>query len=215
MASSRQQAWADSAGITVLRGEGRLAGPHTVAVGGQACTAGHVVVATGSAPVIPPVPGLRELPGLWTNREATGATEIPRRLLVPGAGPTGVELSEAFTRLGAEVTLVDGADRVLPREPRALGEALGDALRADGITLHLGRHASAARERRVRPRLPRRHPAARRPAAGRHRAAAARRWHRARHRRPSTRTRAGSRSTTAWPPATGCGPSATSPGSGT
>jgi pyruvate/2-oxoglutarate dehydrogenase complex dihydrolipoamide dehydrogenase (E3) component len=140
-----QQAWADGAGITVLRGEGRLAEPHTVAVGGKEYTADHVVVATGSAPVIPPVPGLRELPGLWTNREATGATEIPRRLLVLGAGPTGVELSQAFTRLGADVALVDGADHVLPREPRALGDAVGEALRADGIALHLGQHANAAR----------------------------------------------------------------------
>ncbi|WP_410612291.1 dihydrolipoyl dehydrogenase family protein [Amycolatopsis sp. lyj-109] len=140
-----QQAWADNAGITVLRGEGRLAGPHTVTVGGTGHTADHIVVATGSDPVIPPVPGLRELPGLWTNREATGAKEIPRRLLVLGAGPTGVELSQAFTRLGAEVTIVDGADHVLPREPRALGEAVGEALRADGIALHLGQHANAAR----------------------------------------------------------------------
>ncbi|ADJ45291.1 dihydrolipoamide dehydrogenase [Amycolatopsis mediterranei S699] len=137
--------WAHDTGIEVLRGEGELAGPHTVAVAGKQHTAGHVIVATGSAPVIPPVPGLRELPGLWTNREATGATEIPRRLLVLGAGPTGVELAQAFTRLGAEVALVDGAGHVLPREPRALGEAVGEALRADGIALHLGQHASAAR----------------------------------------------------------------------
>ncbi len=137
--------WARDTGIEVLRGEGRLAGAHTVSVGGKEYTADHIVVATGSAPVIPPVPGLRELPGLWTNREATGAKEIPRRLLVLGAGPTGVELAQAFTRLGAEVALVDGADHVLPREPRALGEAVGAALRADGIALHLGQHASAAR----------------------------------------------------------------------
>ncbi|MEU0795257.1 NAD(P)/FAD-dependent oxidoreductase [Amycolatopsis sp. NPDC005961] len=137
--------WARDTGIEVLRGDGRLAGPHTVAVGGKEYTADHIVVATGSAPVIPPVPGLRELPGLWTNREATGAKEIPRRLLVLGAGPTGVELAQAFTRLGADVALVDGADHVLPREPRALGEAVGEALRADGVALHLGQHASAAR----------------------------------------------------------------------
>ncbi|WIX91382.1 NAD(P)/FAD-dependent oxidoreductase [Amycolatopsis sp. DG1A-15b] len=137
--------WAHEAGIEILRGDGRLAGPHAVAVGGKTYTADHVVVATGSSPVIPPVPGLRELPGLWTNREATGAKEIPRRLLVLGAGPTGAELSQAFARLGAEVALVDGADHVLPREPRALGEAVGEALRADGIALHLGQHAGAAR----------------------------------------------------------------------
>jgi pyruvate/2-oxoglutarate dehydrogenase complex dihydrolipoamide dehydrogenase (E3) component len=139
-----QQAWARGAGIEVLRGDGRLAGPRTVVVGEQTYTADHVVLATGSDPFIPPVPGLRELPGLWTNRDATGATEIPQRLLILGAGPTGVEMAQAFTRFGATVTLVDGAQQVLHREPHALGEAVGQALTADGVTLHLGQHASAA-----------------------------------------------------------------------
>ena len=140
-----QQKWADSAGIEVLRGTGRLAGPHTVAVGDRTYTADHIVIATGSEPVIPPVPGLRELPGVWTNREATGAKEIPRRLLVLGGGPTGVELAQAFHRFGAQVALVDGANRVLPREPKALGEALAEALTADGIELVLGQQVTAAR----------------------------------------------------------------------
>ncbi|MFI5589984.1 FAD-dependent oxidoreductase [Amycolatopsis sp. NPDC051758] len=106
---------------------------------------------TSSSPPAPtpssrPCPACASCPGCGpTNREATGANEIPRRLLVLGAGPTGVELSQAFTRLGADVALVDGADHVLPREPRALGDAVGEALRADGITLHLGQHANAAR----------------------------------------------------------------------
>ncbi|TWP47057.1 NAD(P)/FAD-dependent oxidoreductase [Lentzea tibetensis] len=139
-----QETWARDAGIEVLRGEGRLAGPRTVAVGERSYSAEHVVIATGSDPVVPPVPGLRDLPGVWTNREATGVEEIPRRLLVLGAGPTGVEMAQAFTRLGATVTLVDGAEHVLPREPRAVGEALGEALSADGIELRLGQHASSA-----------------------------------------------------------------------
>jgi pyruvate/2-oxoglutarate dehydrogenase complex dihydrolipoamide dehydrogenase (E3) component len=95
--------------------------------------------------VIPPVPGLADLPRLWTNREATGVKEIPARLLVPGGGPTGVELAQAFNRFGAQVTLVDGADRVLPREPAALGRGLAEALTADGVTLVLGQHAASAR----------------------------------------------------------------------
>jgi pyruvate/2-oxoglutarate dehydrogenase complex dihydrolipoamide dehydrogenase (E3) component len=140
-----QAAWADAAGIDVLRGEGRLAGPRTVAVGDATYTAEHVVIATGSDPVIPPVPGLRDLPGVWTNREVTGLSEIPRRLLVLGGGPVGVEMAQAIARMGASVALVEGAEHLLPREPRPLGEALATALEADGVETHFGQHASAAR----------------------------------------------------------------------
>ena len=72
-------------------------------------------------------------------------TAIPRRLLVLGGGPAGVELAQAVRRLGGEVTLVEGAERVLAREPAPLGEALGEVLRRDGIGLALGMHATAAR----------------------------------------------------------------------
>jgi pyruvate/2-oxoglutarate dehydrogenase complex dihydrolipoamide dehydrogenase (E3) component len=140
-----QVAWARGAGIDVLRGVGRLAGPNTVMVGEERYTARDIVIATGSDPVIPPIPGLRELDGVWTNREATAVTEIPERLLVLGGGPVGVEMAQALARMGASVTLVEGEDRLLPREPRALGEAVGQALAADGIDLRLGQHASTAR----------------------------------------------------------------------
>ena len=83
------------------------------------------MIATGSDPVIPPVPGLRELDGVWTNREVTALTEVPRRLLVLGGGPVGVEMAQAVQRLGASVALVEGMDHVLPREPKPLGDALG------------------------------------------------------------------------------------------
>jgi pyruvate/2-oxoglutarate dehydrogenase complex dihydrolipoamide dehydrogenase (E3) component len=136
--------WARDAGIDVLRGEGRVAGPHTVSVGDQTYTADHIVIATGSEAFIPPIPGLREL-DVWTNREATGVQEIPGRLLILGGGPVGVEMAQAFLRLGSEVALVEGADRVLPREPEAAGRALSEALAAEGVELHLGVHATAAR----------------------------------------------------------------------
>jgi pyruvate/2-oxoglutarate dehydrogenase complex dihydrolipoamide dehydrogenase (E3) component len=139
-----QVAWARGANIDVLRGHGRLAGPHTVAVNDRTYTADHIVVATGSDPAIPPVPGLRELSGVWTNRGVTGLKEIPRRLLVLGGGPTGVEMSQALARMGASVVVVEHGDHVLPREPVALGEAVGTALQADGIDLRLGVSATRA-----------------------------------------------------------------------
>jgi pyruvate/2-oxoglutarate dehydrogenase complex dihydrolipoamide dehydrogenase (E3) component len=133
----------ETKGIRVLRGTARLAGPGSVEVGEETHSARHVVIATGSVPVIPPIPGLRELDGVWTNREATGLTEVPRRLLVLGGGPVGVEMAQAIRRLGASVALVEGMDHVLPREAKPLGHALGMALEADGIELYLGEHAAS------------------------------------------------------------------------
>jgi dihydrolipoamide dehydrogenase len=104
-----------------------------------------VVLATGSDPVIPPIPGLRELDGVWTNREVTGMKAVPNRLVILGGGPVGAEMAQAVRRLGGEVALVEGAAHVLAREPVPLGEALGEALRAEGIELLLGVRATAAR----------------------------------------------------------------------
>ena len=141
---ARSAGWRTT-GIDLLRGSGRLAGPGVVEVDGVRHTAEHVVVATGADPFVPPVPGLRELEGVWTNREVTGMKAVPRRLLVLGGGPVGVEMAQAVRRLGGEVALVDGAEHVLAREPAPLGEALGEVLRRDGIELVLGAHATAAR----------------------------------------------------------------------
>jgi pyruvate/2-oxoglutarate dehydrogenase complex dihydrolipoamide dehydrogenase (E3) component len=138
-------AYLEGKGIAVLRGTGRLAGPETVEVEGETYRVPHVVIATGSAPVFPPVPGLDGLDGVWTNREVTALTEVPRRLLVLGGGPVGVEMAQAVRRLGASVALVEGMDHVLPREPKPLGDTLGTALAADGIELQLGEHAAGVR----------------------------------------------------------------------
>jgi pyruvate/2-oxoglutarate dehydrogenase complex dihydrolipoamide dehydrogenase (E3) component len=140
-----QEHWLAGRGIDVLRGNGRLAGTGVVEVDGVGHTAAHVVVATGSAPVVPPIPGLRELDGVWGTREATSMKAVPRRLLVVGGGPAGVELAQVVRRLGGEVVVIEGAERVLPREPAALGEALGEALRRDGIEVVVGKRATAAR----------------------------------------------------------------------
>jgi pyruvate/2-oxoglutarate dehydrogenase complex dihydrolipoamide dehydrogenase (E3) component len=140
-----QERWLAQNGIDLLRGRGRLAGTGVVEVDGVRYTARHVVLATGSDPIIPPVPGLRGLEGIWTNREATGMKAVPRRLLVLGGGPVGVEMAQAVRRLGGEVVLIEGSQHLLSREPRPLGEALAEALRRDGVEFALGVHATAAR----------------------------------------------------------------------
>jgi pyruvate/2-oxoglutarate dehydrogenase complex dihydrolipoamide dehydrogenase (E3) component len=140
-----QERWLSDNGIDLLRGTGRLAGVGVVEVDGVRHTADHVVLANGADPVVPPVPGLRELEGVWGTREATSMKTVPHRLLVLGAGPAGVELAQAIRRFGAEVAILDGAEHVLGREPAPLGEALGEVLRRDGIELALGVHATAAR----------------------------------------------------------------------
>jgi pyruvate/2-oxoglutarate dehydrogenase complex dihydrolipoamide dehydrogenase (E3) component len=147
-----QVRWLAGKGIDLLRGTGQLAGPGVVEVDGVRHTAGHVVVATGSDPVIPPVPGLCELAkgegeagGVWTNRGVTGMKAVPRRLVILGGGPVGAEMAQAVRRLGGEVALVEGDGHVLAREPVPLGEALGEVLRRDGVELMLGVHATAAR----------------------------------------------------------------------
>ena len=140
-----QEKWLADNDIDLLRGSGRLAGPGVVEVDGTRHTADHVVLANGADPVVPPVPGLRELEGVWTSREATSMKSIPRRLLILGGGPVGAEMAQAVSRLGGEAVIVDMADRLLGREPAPLGEALGEALRGEGIELYLSTEASAAR----------------------------------------------------------------------
>jgi pyruvate/2-oxoglutarate dehydrogenase complex dihydrolipoamide dehydrogenase (E3) component len=140
-----QEQWLSDAGIDLLRGTGRLAGPGVVDVDGVPHTAKNVVVATGSDPIVPPIPGLAQLEGVWGSREATAMKAIPRRLLVLGGGPVGVELGQAVCRLGGEVAIVETADHLLGREPAPLGEALGEVLRGDGVELILGAHAIAAK----------------------------------------------------------------------
>ena len=142
---SGKVAWLEESGIDLIRGAGRIAGPGEVAVDSKTYSTDHIVVSTGSDPVIPPTPGLAELDGIWTNRGATELKQLPGRLLVLGGGPVGVELGQAFARMGSSIALVEGADRVLAREPEPLGRALGEALEAEGIELHFGQFASAAR----------------------------------------------------------------------
>jgi pyruvate/2-oxoglutarate dehydrogenase complex dihydrolipoamide dehydrogenase (E3) component len=140
-----QERWLADHGIDLLRGDGRLAGPGAVEVDGVRHTADHVVLANGADPIVPPVPGLRELEGVWSSREVTSMKAIPRRLLILGGGPVGVEMAQAVRRLGGEAAIVDMSEHVLGREPAPLGEALGEVLRGEGIELVLAANAAAAR----------------------------------------------------------------------
>ncbi|MFC5266110.1 dihydrolipoyl dehydrogenase family protein [Kribbella qitaiheensis] len=140
-----QERWLAKAGIALFRGNGRLAGPGAVEVNGVRHTAAHVVVATGADPIIPPIPGLRDLEGIWTNREVTAMTAIPRRLVILGGGPVGVEMAQAVLRLGGEVALANRGQHLLSREPEPLGEAVAEVLRREGVEIALGVQAIAAR----------------------------------------------------------------------
>ncbi len=148
---SSQVEWVEGAGLSLVRGTARLDGERRVVVtaeDGQVTTlvARHaVVVASGSEPTTPPVDGLGDVPH-WGSREATSATEVPRRLLVLGAGVVGLEMATAFRRLGAEVTVVGGSAVLGAFEPRA-GELVADALREEGVEVVVGdRAASAVRD---------------------------------------------------------------------
>jgi pyruvate/2-oxoglutarate dehydrogenase complex dihydrolipoamide dehydrogenase (E3) component len=139
-----QERWLAENGIDLLRGSGRLAGPGAVEVDGARYTAEHIVLANGAEPIFPPVPGLPELDGVWTSREATSMKAVPRRLLVLGGGPVGVEMAQIVRRLGGEVVLIQRSEHLLPREATPLGEALAEALRRDGIELILGAETTGA-----------------------------------------------------------------------
>ena len=141
-----QEKWLADNGITLLRGSGRLAGPGEVDVDGTRHTADHVVLANGADAVVPPIQGLREIEGVWTSREATSMKAVPRRLVILGAGPVGVEMAQVVQRLGGQAVVVDTGTHLLAREPAPLGEALGEVLVRDGVELELS--ASATRARR-------------------------------------------------------------------
>ncbi len=133
-------------GARVVRGTGRLAGPGQVEVDGQRIAAEHVILATGSDPVRPPIPGLNEVE-VWTNREATQLRTVPRRALVVGGGPVGIELGQLLVRFGCEVTLVQLAARLIDREDPRVGELINQALADEGIDVRVGRQVTVVAKR--------------------------------------------------------------------
>ena len=137
--------WLEQRGVTIVRGPGRLDGERRVSVGDDTLVARRaVVVATGSAPLIPPIDGLREAEP-WTNRDATTAKEVPGRLAILGGGVVGVEMAQAYSSLGSTVTLIERGDRLIAREEPFASDEVEETLRENGVDVQLGVAATAVR----------------------------------------------------------------------
>ncbi len=126
-----------SYGVEVIFATARFLDPHRVEAGDRVLRGRRIVVATGSEPVAPPVPGLAEA-GYWTNEDVFEVDEAPQRLAVLGGGPVGVELGQAFARLGWTVTLMQRRDQLLAGEDPEAAEVLANTLRSEGTDLRLG-----------------------------------------------------------------------------
>ncbi len=143
------------AGVTVIRGTGRITAPGTVEVtlGPRAdpapagttmsLTYSDLVIATGCEPVAPPIEGLSDIPA-WTTAESLCSPDLPRRLIVLGGGPAGCELTQIYASFGSQVTLVEAEPTLLPGEPAFAGEILAAALRRAGAEIYLGSRATKA-----------------------------------------------------------------------
>jgi pyruvate/2-oxoglutarate dehydrogenase complex dihydrolipoamide dehydrogenase (E3) component len=144
-----QAKWVDGAGIDLVRGHGRLSGERAVAVSGEdgeltMRARQAVAVCTGSQPALPPIYGLADVQP-WTAREATSAQEVPDRLLVVGGGYVGCEMATAWQALGAQVTVLQRGNRLLPEQEPAAGEAVLASLRERGVDVRLGADVRSAR----------------------------------------------------------------------
>jgi pyruvate/2-oxoglutarate dehydrogenase complex dihydrolipoamide dehydrogenase (E3) component len=136
---SSQLPWLEEKDIELFRGDGRLDGERRVVVSDATLTARRaVVVATGSGAAMPPIEGLDSVRA-WNNRDATTSKRVPESMIILGGGPVGSELAQAWSTLGTAVTLVEGEDRLLPREEPFAGEQVADSLRDSyGIDVRTG-----------------------------------------------------------------------------
>jgi pyruvate/2-oxoglutarate dehydrogenase complex dihydrolipoamide dehydrogenase (E3) component len=139
-----QLGWLEQRGITLYRGQARLDGERRVTVGDQTHTARRaVIIAVGSGALIPPVEGLSDI-APWTNREATTSKHVPGRLTVLGGGAVGCEMAQAWSSLGAQVTLVEAGPGLLPADEPFAGELVAESLRESGVDVHLDSRAVSA-----------------------------------------------------------------------
>ncbi|MFE0642058.1 dihydrolipoyl dehydrogenase family protein [Streptomyces sp. NPDC058877] len=134
-----------SRGGHFVRGRGRLTGPRQVEVDGETYRARRgIVVATGTRPAVPPVPGLKDVP-YWTNRDAVATKDPPATLIVLGGGAIGLELAQVFARFGTRVTVVEALGRLLPMEEPESGGLIADVLRSEGLDVRTGARVTAVR----------------------------------------------------------------------
>jgi pyruvate/2-oxoglutarate dehydrogenase complex dihydrolipoamide dehydrogenase (E3) component len=126
-----------SLGVDVVRGTARFVGERTLRVDGRVMSANRIVIATGSKPTVPPIDGLSEVPFL-TNETIFSLERRPETLLVLGAGPIGLELAQAFARLGTTVRVLEAVPQLLPREDEELAKLLGQQLAAENVEILLG-----------------------------------------------------------------------------
>ncbi len=143
LADDKQVPWLTDRGITLLRGHGRLAGERVVTVGDDVLHARlAVIVAVGTGALLPPIPGLVEARP-WTNREATTSSTIPDRLVVLGGGVIGTEMAQAYATFGSDVTIVEAAPHLLPREEPFAGDDVTRGLESRGVRVLTGVRAAA------------------------------------------------------------------------
>lgn len=131
----------ESVGVPLIRGRARFTGKHTLEVGGEAYEAKRFLIATGAAPTLPPIPGLRESKP-WTYVDALSPEEQPESMLVIGGGPIGLELAQAYARLGTRVTVLEALPHILSGEEEQVSEELRAYLEDEGISVHTGTRVS-------------------------------------------------------------------------
>lgn len=141
--SAQAEGYTDQ-GATVIRGEARLTGPGRIRAGDREITAEHIVLATGSQAVVPPIEGIEEVTA-WTNRETYTTRDLPGRAVIVGGGAVGVETATFLAGYGVEVTLVHRGPRLLGREEPRVGELLHGYLVEAGVDVHLQASATGAR----------------------------------------------------------------------
>lgn len=127
-------------GVEVIHGHARITSPWTVEVDGRTLTTRSIVIATGSRPLVPPIPGLQEA-GFLTSETVWSLTDLPKRLVVLGGGPISCELAQAFARFGSQVTQVQRAPRLLMREDEEVSQCVRTALERDGVSVLAGHQA--------------------------------------------------------------------------
>lgn len=138
--SKQVQGYRDQ-GVDVYKAHGRIVGPGRVEAEGETLETERIIVASGSESKIPPIDGLEDA-GYWTNREATTLSELPEDVVILGGGPVGIELGQMLRRFGSQVTIVEAADHLLPREEPAVGALIGDLLSEDGVEVRAGVQAT-------------------------------------------------------------------------